>query len=171
MLLNFQDIYMKYRQELCSFIHGKFGSGPPDPEDVAQSALLKFSELDNNDSVQNIRAFLFTTARNLVIDYHRSPKNFSPTQGQIDAHENNHEFSDVDNPEHVYLEREKANVVESVLLTLPERDKKFVLMNRVDGLTYTEIAKQAGMSRSGVQKIITQALEKCVQELVKRNVL
>jgi RNA polymerase sigma-70 factor (ECF subfamily) len=169
--VNFQDIYTKYRQELCNFIQGKFGSGPPDPEDVAQSALLKFSELDNNDCVQNIRAFLFTTARNLVIDYHRSPKNYSPTQGQIDSHEKNHDFSDVDNPEHVYLEREKAKVVEAVLLSLPERDRKFVLMNRVDGLTYTEIAKQAGMSRSGVQKIITQALEKSVQALMKKNIL
>ena len=170
-LVNFQDIYNKYWQELCNFVHGRFGSGPPDPEDIAQTTLLKFSKMDDHKGIENTRSFLFTSARNLVVDYHRSPKNYSPTQGQIDAHEKNHDFSDVDDPEHVYLEKEKANVVESVLTSLPERDRKFVLMNRIDGLTYTEIAKQAGMSRSGVQKIITQALEKCIEELNKQNIL
>jgi len=167
--VNFQEVYSKHWQELRNFILNRFGSGPPDPEDIAQATLLKYSEMNDQEKVSNTRSFLFTTARNLVIDHHRSPKNYSPTQGQIDSHEKNHDFSDVDSPEHVYLEREKANVVEAVLSSLPERDRKFVLMNRIDGLTYTEIAKQSGMSRSGVQKIITQALEKCVDELVKQN--
>ena len=164
-----KDIYGQYWHDLCGFVRGKFGGGPPDPEDVAQATFLKYADVEDHSAISNPKAFLFATARNMVVDYHRSPKNYQPSQDQIDAQEKNEKSSDVFNPETVFMGKQEANIVESVIMQLSERDRAFVLMNRLEGMTYTEIAKQANMSRSGVQKIITQALAKCMSELERHN--
>lgn len=152
------DIYQLYWGELCGFVRKKFGSGPPDPEDIAQSVFLKVAAVENMQQIDNIKSFLFRTASNLVIDHHRSPKNWAASDNDVTKSENS---SDVSSPEFVFMSEQELKIVEQVIMSLPERDRAFVLMNRLDGLSYTEIAEKANMSRSGVQKIIMQSLEKC----------
>ncbi len=159
-----QHLYNKHWDDLCKFVHSRFGSGPPDPEDVAQNAFIKYADAHESKSIDNPKAFLFRTASNLVVDHHRSPKNVQPTEDDINSFENT-EKSDVWSPETVLMGKQEADIVQEVLMTLPERDRAFVLMNRLENKTYTEIAKEANMSRSGVQKIIMQALEKCMTAL------
>ncbi|MEM7018657.1 MAG: sigma-70 family RNA polymerase sigma factor [Pseudomonadota bacterium] len=162
-----KDIYTTHWSELCGFIQSRFGS-PPEPEDIAQEAFIKFAELASPERIENPKAYLFRSARNLVVDYHRSPKNQQATENEEDL-ENNEKNSDVFGPENVLMSRQEIEILESVILSLPERDRAFLLMNRLDEMTYTEIAKQAKMSRSGVQKIITQALEKCMDALKQQT--
>ncbi|KKK85213.1 hypothetical protein LCGC14_2775540, partial [marine sediment metagenome] len=72
--MNIEDLYTSYWSELCKFLHSRYGSGPPEPEDIAQTAFVKFASLENNDRVENPRAFIYRTASNLIVDYHRSPR-------------------------------------------------------------------------------------------------
>ncbi|MEM7077581.1 MAG: sigma factor, partial [Pseudomonadota bacterium] len=59
--------YKDYAKELADGIRSAFGSGPPDPEDVAQEAFHKLYERGDIDSIRNLRAFLWRTARNIVL--------------------------------------------------------------------------------------------------------
>jgi len=163
-----KDIYAAHWNELCNFIHSRFGS-PPEPEDIAQTAFIKLAEVENPESIDNPKAYLFRSARNLVVDYHRSPKNQTCSDNDHDIQQNIEEKSDVLGPENVLMGRQELDIVEKVILSLPERDRAFVLMNRLEDMTYTEIAKKANMSRSGVQKIITLALEKCMNALQQQT--
>lgn len=158
-----QAIYTQYWGDLCRYLRSRFGP-PPEPEDIAQMAFMKYAEVEDQSQITSPKSFLFRTASNLVIDYHRSPKNVLASEDEVLAFENQNS-SDVWAPEHVYMNRQELAIVERVIMGLSERDRAFVLMNRLKDMTYTEIAEQAGMSRSGVQKIITQALERCVQAL------
>lgn len=162
-----KPIYAAHWKDLCGFLHARFDM-PPDPEDIAQATFIKFADLDDPDSVDNPKAYLFKTARNLVVDYHRSPKNLQATESQINSQENENNSDDL-RPENVLMGREEADIVEQVIMSLPERDRAFLLMHRLEDLTYTEIAKRANMSRSGVQKIINQALERCTKALKQRT--
>lgn len=163
------DIYQQYWGELCGFLRKKFGAGPPDPEDIAQSAFLKVAAVPDDKPIENPRAFLFRTASNLVVDHHRSPKNWVASEDDEKNSTIFEDSGDVSSPESVLMTKQELTIVERVIMTLPERDRAFLLMNRLDGLTYTEIAKQANMSRSGVQKIIMQSLEKCADALSGTN--
>ena len=159
-----KELYASYWKELCGLLQVKFGSGPPDPEDVAQTAFLKFAQYTQFREVENPKGFLFRTASNLIIDYHRSPKNISALENDASFNENC-ENSDVLGPESVSMSRQEADIVSKVIMALPERNRAFLLMNRLEGMSYTDIAREAGMSRAGVQKIILQALEKCTKAL------
>src|SRR5262245_47845841 len=59
---------------LVARIRSTFGSGPPEPEDVVQSAFVKFAALENRSGVADPRAFLYVAARNLVLDFKRNAK-------------------------------------------------------------------------------------------------
>ena len=159
-------LYSKYWKDVCRYLRSKF-TPPPDPEDIAQSAFLKLVDIDL-DGISNPKSFLLKTANNLVVDYHRSPKNVLATEADMESLESE-KNSDVLGPELVSMSRQEAQIVEQALLELPERDRAFVLMNRLENMTYTEIAKQANMSRSGVQKIILQSLEKCLAALRRQT--
>ena len=67
-------VYRGCWNDLCRYIRKTFGSSPPDPEDVAQTAFTKFAALDDLHGVRNPKAFLITTARNIVLDHHRIEK-------------------------------------------------------------------------------------------------
>jgi len=158
-------LYQAHWSFLCAFIRARFGSGPPPPEDIAQDAFLKLADqVEKGQEIHNAKAFLTRVASNLVIDYHRSPKNRPASMADITQAEAN-DGCDVYSPENVFLNREALGILKDVLMSLSERDRAFVLMNRLEGLSYTEIAKRANMSRSGVQLIITQAVQKCMSKI------
>jgi len=160
-LSRIQDIYQSHWKGLCQFILSKFDP-PPEAEDIAQASFLRYADAVKTKNVDNPKAFLYKTASNLVIDYHRSPKHRLASEEEATAFETT-EKSDVWSPENVLMGEQEAEIVEKVLMGLSERDRAFVLMNRLENMTYTEIAQRANMSRSGVQKIITQALAKCME--------
>jgi RNA polymerase sigma-70 factor (ECF subfamily) len=48
---------------------------------------------------------------------------------------------------------------------LPEQCRRAFLLNRLDGLTHTQIATQLGVSTKTVQRHIERALRVCVEVL------
>lgn len=70
----FEQAYRQYWSKLCKYVNTKFGPGPPDPEDVAQLAFTRYAALENPAEVKNPRAYLYSTARNIVFDHYRKGK-------------------------------------------------------------------------------------------------
>jgi len=46
----------------------------PDPDDVARAAFVKYAALKDTSHVHNPKAYLFTMARNIVMDHKRKDK-------------------------------------------------------------------------------------------------
>ncbi len=44
---------------------------------------------------------------------------------------------------------------------MPAKQRKLLLLHRIDGLSYAEIAAETGRSKSGVKKIVDKALLEC----------
>src|SRR3982751_272673 len=65
-----EAVYARHWSELCHYIKKHYGAGPPDPEDVAQEAFMKFAAIDDRDAIDNPRAYLFRTAHNVLVDEH-----------------------------------------------------------------------------------------------------
>lgn len=60
-------LYRSYASALIAWLRRRYGEGPPEPEDVAQAAFLRFSGLDSIEHIEDERAFLFTIAANLAV--------------------------------------------------------------------------------------------------------
>ena len=156
------DLYRVHWQGLCGYVRAQFGPGPPEPEDVAQSAFMRFAATDPAH-VQNPRAFLYATARNLVIDHHRQAQRVTAHQRaeQSAAEDHVYELS----PENVLLQAERFRILAQALERMPLKRRRLVLLNRFEGLSYAEIGEQFGMSAENVRKHIERTLAECLRAL------
>ena len=155
------DIYRRYCRELYLFIYKTFGAGPPDPEDVVQQVFVQFAALDDFKRIENPRAFLYRAAQNIVINSRQRDATAAKYRKTTLQENLEQKKSDDISPEHVLLERETYNVVEQAIRGLPERRRQLLLLHRLHGLSYAEIARQTGLSESAVKKHVALGVAAC----------
>jgi RNA polymerase sigma factor (sigma-70 family) len=149
-----KQLYERYWTDLCRHIRATFGTGAADPQDVAQSAFARYLSMDDRQAVENPRAFLYTTARNIALDITRHLKHTHRHVVEAAADETVDEFS----PERIALARERAAALSAVIEKLPRKQRQALLLNRLHDLSYSEIAERTGSSKSDVRRQIVRAL-------------
>jgi RNA polymerase sigma factor (sigma-70 family) len=147
-------LYARHWGELCHYIKKHFGAGPPDPEDVAQEAFMKFAAIDEREAIDNPRAYLFRTAHNVLVDEHRRlalrRMNLADTEAQP--------VSDDRTPERVLVGQERLEILTRSLRAMPAARRRSFLLNRLQGLSCAAIARMTGYSESAIKKHIGLAL-------------
>lgn len=151
------DVYRRYWLEVCRYVGRTFGAGPPDPEDVAQTAFTRFAALEDPGRVENPKAFLFATARNIVVDHHRreATRNGYAREQVAAARE---DAIDAVDPERVLLAKERLALLEEVLWRMPRKRRRMLIMSRFDGLSYAEISRRTGVSLSVVRRHVERGI-------------
>lgn len=122
-------------------------------EDLAQDTFLRL--MNRTEEVRDA-SYLFRTAQNLAIDHLRAQRvrtahaeavAVDPEKGRA--------------PENALEAREELRVLQTALAGLPERVQRVFLLNRLDGMSYGEIAVRLGVSVSTVEKDMIRALDAC----------
>jgi RNA polymerase sigma-70 factor (ECF subfamily) len=155
------QLFQQCRPELQGFLSHRLGR--QDADDIVQETYLRLLQYPALDTIQNLRAFLFKTASNLVIDRVRE---------QRTRFERVQEGADVDllssfapTPEAAAEGAIELGRFRAVLAELPPVYRHAFLLNRVDGLTHTEIAKRLGISKKSVERYIEKAFDHCCSRL------
>ncbi|MEM9234811.1 MAG: sigma-70 family RNA polymerase sigma factor [Pseudomonadota bacterium] len=161
------DLYREHGEQLAAYLRKAFGDGPPDPDDVAQEAFHRLVQQESLDRIKNLRAFLWRTARNILLSQKRNIESRSRFDYEIE-----HLFfaskSPAATPERVLVVREQLKIVAEVLKKMPDRRRKAFLWNRVEGLTLTAIGTRLGITRRAVARHVIQAaydLETTLQDV------
>ena len=125
--------------------------------DIAQDTYLRLAAANEHGlDIGNPRSYVFRVAGNLAIDSLRRDKRaaartaadgLAPTLADP-----------LPSPETVALKRERLRLLDETLMALPPNARRALLMSRVDGMTFAEIAAVLGVSESMVAKYIAQAL-------------
>lgn len=159
------DYYREYQQELCRYATSKFGLGAAEAEDVVQAAFARFAQLAEADKaeVENVRAFLYRTVNNASIDQLRRNQVRRSFAQSLEGDPER----EIDNagPERIAVGRQLLGVISRTLWKMPHKRRRLLLMNRVDGLSYAEIARREGLSATVVKKHVAKALAACQAEL------
>jgi len=147
-------LYARHWGELCHYIKKHFGAGPPEPEDVAQEAFMKFAALEDRGAIDNPRAYLFRTAHNVLVDERRrlAVRVTNPAVTEADP------VSDDRTPERVLLGQERLGILTRSLQAMPAPRRRSFLLNRLQGLSCAAIARMTGYSESAVKKHIGLAM-------------
>lgn len=147
-------LYARHWGELCHYIKKHFGPGPPDPEDVAQDAFMRFVAIEDRQAIDNPRAYLFRTAHNVLVDEHRrlALRGASPVATEARP------ASDDRTPERVLVGREQLGILARTLRAMPAARSRSFLLNRLQGLSCAAIARMTEYSESAVKKHIDLAL-------------
>ena len=153
--------FLEIRAELVRFLTRRNGKAAA--EDVVQETWLKLHERGDTESWHEPRAVLFTTAANLGTDVQRREaraERLFVRDGEVP--EVPHPGAD---PESQAQTESELNSVAAALQELPAQCREAFLLNRVEGLTHSEIAQRLGVSTKTVQRHIERALRRCVQVL------
>lgn len=152
-----KQLYEHYWTDLCRHIRATFGAGAADPQDVAQSAFARYLSVDDRQAVENPRAFLYTTARNIALDITRHLKHTRRHSLSV-VQEAANDPVDECSPERIALARERAGALSAVIEKLPRKQRQALLLNRLHDMSYSEIAERIGSSKSDVRRQIVRAL-------------
>jgi len=150
-------LYDEHIEALTRYLRAAFGSGPPDPDDIAQETFVKLAERGELESINNHKAFIWRTARNLMLSSRRK----LTTRTKYDFEVQNLLFAAVgshSSAERVLEVKEQLELINNTLAKMPENRRIAFLMHRIDGLNFSAIGRQMGMSPNGVIKHVGRAM-------------
>ena len=144
-------LYREHFAELCANIRKSFGAGPPDPEDVVQTAFTKFASLSDVGTVRDARAFLYITARNIVLDHKRAAKVVNAYIAEQIALDAELVLEGI-TPERVVEAKERFAILVQTMRLLPYKQQVILTMSRLEGKSYREIREETGWSVGDISR-------------------
>jgi RNA polymerase sigma-70 factor (ECF subfamily) len=160
-----EGLALRYREPLVRYFARK-GLAADAAEDCAQEVFVQLARTDEQ-TVQNAEAYLFTIASSVLITRARKAKT---------RHEAHHlpieDFSLVSgdaSPDRVLEGREALGRLVAALSELPADTREIFLLNREDGLTYTQIAARYALSVKAVERHIGKALNHLRRRLPRHD--
>lgn len=154
----FGDLYKKYFQKVyryCRFntVHDELA------KDICQESFLKaYKKLKDfkTDGVWSFQSYLFTIARNLIIDASRKKRDIN-----ID------EFENLESNENLYENVEKKEIIKKVRLSiskLDEIERQIVLLRFFEELPSLEVAKILNMT-GGALRVRTHRIMQKLKDI------
>ena len=150
------SLYQEYYMPLVATLRKMYGDGPPDPEDVANEAFERGIARGDVGSIDNLKAFLWRIAKNVVLKARRDNASRSRRDFEVENiffPEKSYEST----PERIIEAREQLRAINLLLRTMPERRRHAFVLHRIQGLSITDTARTLGMSRPGAAKHIARA--------------
>lgn len=142
------ETFREHREPLVRYVYRMTGDAGR-AEDVVQTAFVRF--LEEADSVERPRSWLFTVATNLVRDQQRKQKR----RRELSAGESG--TSGPAPPDEAAELRRDLEEVRSALYRLDDRDRALLLL-RAEGFSYREIADSLGLAQGSIGPMIGRAL-------------
>lgn len=132
-------------------------------EDFVQDAYVRMLEYGQRHEVRNPDSFVLHAARNLVITAHRRKKRHSAALADC-AVKVILQLASAPQDE-VIAARESLAIAQRAIDNLSPRARTVFVMHRIDGMTYSEIARALAISVSAVEKNMARALTALTLEL------
>ena len=150
-LREFKVIFDQYYNPIKNFIYYKVGEVAV-AEDLAQEVFMKLWEKRTEVKKAMLKPYVYTIAKNLTINHHKHQ------QVVLEFSKKPQKAVDGQNPQYVLEEQEFGNQLKKAISTLPEDLRIVFLMNRIDELTYAEIAERLELTIKAIEKRMQKAL-------------
>ncbi len=149
---NYQSLYEEHGQPLRNFLYYKCGDLGR-AEDLAQEAFVKMWQKCKDVIFEKAKSYLFTVANRLFLNHIEHQKVVLKFEKKGHTDRNNQ------SPEFIMEEDEFKSKLEQAISDLSEAQREAFLMNRIDKMSYQEIADALGISVKAVEKRIHNALK------------
>lgn len=156
-LWDLTELYESEQVGLRAFVRRIVGNTAT-AEDVVQQAFLNMLSRPDDGSRDGApgAAYVKRTARNLALNHLRDARRRSDVEIEDDAPER---YADsTPSPEITALYRSELRRLLQAIADLPPRRREAFVLNRIEGLTYDEVAERMGISRNTVITQIVAAL-------------
>jgi RNA polymerase sigma-70 factor (ECF subfamily) len=144
----FSDWYVPVR----NFIYFRCGDMEL-AEDLTQDSFVKLWESRYRVERTTLKAYIYKIAQNQTINYQKRQQLFYKFQKQ------GTNDRDYDTPEKMVEMNEYEDRLQDVIAMLPDGGREVFLMNRLEDLTYQEIADRLGLSVKAIEKRMSKVLQ------------
>ncbi len=134
-------------------------SDPMAAEDLLQEVFLKVhSAIDTLDTVVQMEGWIYTIARNTIIDYYRTRK----VHTELDVIKVTEEKLSLEEPA-----SRLTSSIRSMVTELPEHYRMAIELTEYEGMTQKEMGEELGLSLSGAKSRVQRAREQLRQMLLE----
>lgn len=141
------NLYKQYSRQLCLYALHYMGD-LDESKDIVQECFA--SIIKNDPAISNPKVYLYNSVRNRCIDLLRSRK-----KERIAPMDDLSYISDEEAQRRSEIEVRLWEAVDS----LPPKRRELLLLNKRDGLKYSDIARLKGLSENTVRNQIFRAIE------------
>lgn len=165
----FSNFYEEYYEKIYNYVYFKTGD-QINGEDITGHIIEKI--LNNihkyNAAVSSLNTWIFTIARNHLIDYYRSKR-------RNESHfEEGQELQLTDEitakPDETVIQGEQQELIHGMLQQLPETEREIIILKFWGGLKNIEIAAQLGISSSNINVMVFRTLKKLKKFIEENNI-
>lgn len=151
-----EQVFINNRLSLQSYLRRCLSSND-DAADLLQECYLRLIRTTKPLSTQDIaRAWLFTIARNLVVDLFRR-RSVRGYDSQVNVEEA--EIQDCNpNPQEALEMAQTLAQIKTCIKKMPDTTRKVFVLSRFEELTYTEIAQRLSLSTRTVERKMSEAM-------------
>lgn len=147
----YDRIYREHAEKLRNFLYYKCAD-LDQANDLTQETFLRLWKRCKQVLVDKVVGFLYTAARNLFLDQVRAEKVVMKFEkSQVPK-------SNQEDPLFYLQTKEFQEKIDLAIGQLPDKQREAFLMNRIDKLTYKQIAATLGISQTAVEKRVGKAL-------------
>lgn len=151
-LQEYQQIFKELYRPIRNFIYFRCGDADL-AEDITQDTFLKLWETRSKIDKSTVKAYLYKIAQNNTINYQKRQQLLYKFQKKAAL---DREF---DTPDKMMEINQYEEKLLKALAMLPEGGREVFLMNRLEDLTYVEIAERLGLSVKAIEKRMSKVLK------------
>lgn len=141
----FRVIFDRYYDAIRNYLYYKSGDKELS-QDLAQEVFLILWSRREEVQPEKVKSYLYTIAHNLFLNEVKHQKvvlKFKQRKARTATEEH---------PQYLLEEQEFHKRLEDAISSLPEKNRVVFLMNRIDKLTYREIAERLDLSVKAIEK-------------------
>ena len=128
-------------------------------QDLVQEVFERVLAMEREGKeIQEMRALLYQTARNLLVDRFR----FQSVRNHVSDDELRELAAPrADQPDEAYARSQRSKFLIATIEALPPRCREAFVMNKIEGIGQALVAEQMGVSRNMVERHIMTAIAIC----------
>lgn len=150
-------LFTEHKRALEAFVARRTGSTQV-AADLTQESFLRLARLPADKQIDNLPAFLFTIASNLVRDHQRQ----AIRRERLDGGEPSEELaSEAPGADDQLAAQQEQALMQAAIQSLPEATRHIFLLYHVDGCTYREIGERLQVTPRSVEYQLRRALLDC----------
>src|SRR6476646_1544547 len=162
------DVYRSRHAALARFLAARLGNRE-DAQDMLQELYIHLDGVKPTLEVTEPVAYVFRTAANLARDFTRGRRRLAARElawaTLQHGTEGTEALDDAPSAERAYAARQRVALIRTALNELSPQCRRVFVLHKFEGLSHTEIAKRANISRSTVEKHMHTALQHLIDRL------
>jgi len=141
-------------------------SNSSDVSDFMQEVFVKLltAEFPTDQSIESIKGFVWTIARNVATDGRRS----DATRKKAEEYLLDLDPTGYGSLDGSLLTRQQLDVLYRIFRSLPHQQQRVIYLRKVEGLTQREIAARLGIKECTVESYISKASDRIERQLTKK---